>query len=133
MWLPKDERKLLKHYYKKYRDAIDSGEVSPGSPNAKSITCQVEELNKVIGLKKNDNNYNKYIIRVNIANTNLRNNGFIEYNPDYMIDEAISDGKDFELTTKGLHLGKKYSSCFGYAGLWCKEYKHLLCVLRALL
>lgn len=98
MWLPKDERKLLRCYYQEL-----------GQVNVKGRFF----LSKLAECLQGPNARNQAII----ASETLDRRKLIILMPPQ--GDAITVG----LTLEGYDLGKRYSSRPGTAWVWCNEYK----------
>ena len=109
IWLPKDERKLLKYYY---GEEEERGE---------TLRFSMHKLADVLGFKGNNESALKageYPNRVLNTNNNLKERGLINY---FNYEHPNIDVK---LSLKGWDLGRKYNSCLIKSGLWFAEYKH---------
>jgi len=99
MWLPRDERRMLVHYYKGL-SSVDSRmpfflkdlEKSLGEPNARG--------------------------RAKIASKTLQQRNLIAF-----LDDR-GDALRVQLSLEGYDLGRKYASWFDWSGLWFAEYKN---------
>ena len=108
IWLPKDERKLLKYYY---GEEEERGE---------TLRFSMHKLVEVLGFKGNNESALKageYPNRVLNTNIDLKNRGLINY---FSYEHPKIDVK---LTLKGYDLGRKYSSIPHTILLCCNEYK----------
>jgi len=108
MWLPKEERKLLKAYYKK------------SEKTRKVFELPIYEAMRILGLKENKTSAmttDKKWAMVFNANDNLKDRKLI----DFELEEYIFK---INLTLKGLDLSRKYNSWWTRSGLWFAEYKH---------
>ena len=107
MWLPKEERKLLKSFYKKSRGTRESFELT------------IYEAMKSLGFKEKKaskrTNDEKWAMVFNV-NDNLKDRKLI----DFQLEEHVFK---INLTLKGLDLGRKYNSFWIRSGLCFKEYK----------
>ena len=118
IWLPKDERKLLKYYY---GEEEERGE---------TLRFPMHKLAEVLGFKGNNESALKageYPNRVLNTNIDLKDRGLINY---FSYEHPKIDVK---LTLKGRDLGKKYSSAFGTFCLWCLEHKVILTIIGLIL
>lgn len=114
MWLQKDERKLLKHYYRKIHKANE-----PKSFELCKLTKELGwlyKLTKKLGWLKN---IDAQMDCVWDANNNLKERGLINEERE-MADSILI----ITLTLKGYDLGRKYNSWFIRTGLWFEEYKN---------
>jgi hypothetical protein len=109
IWLPKDERKLLKYYYGEEKE------------RGETLRFPMHKLAEVLGFKGNNESALKageYPNRVLNTNIDLKDRGLINY---FSYEHPKIDVK---LTRKGRDLGRKYSSKWIRSGLWFAEYKH---------
>ena len=100
MWLPKDEKKLLVHYYQELHDCGVGARTG----------FYLSTLEKVL---QGTNARN----RARISSERLQRRNLIAFLQDQ--GDAITVG----LSLEGHDLGKKYSSKPGTAWVWCNEYK----------
>jgi len=101
MWLPKDEREVLRHYYKELHE---SGVETRGQ-------IFLSELEKCLSGKDKRN-------RVKIASRMLLQRNLLAFFNDQR------DAVTVQLTLDGNDLGRKYSSWWTRSGLWFAEYKN---------
>ncbi|MCH8119927.1 MAG: hypothetical protein IIC00_09390 [Planctomycetes bacterium] len=101
MWLPKDEREVLRHYYKK---VYESGVETRGQ-------IFLNELEKCLSGKNRRN-------RTKIASRMLLQRNLLAFFNDQ------HDAVTVQLTLDGYDLGRKYSSWWTRSGLWFAEYKN---------
>ena len=110
MWLPKEERKLLKYCYDKSKKVGETFE------------APIYEIMKALGFKEKEASTQtteaKWDMAFNVIN-NLKDRGIIHY--EYEQEDLF--GFKISLTLKGLDLGRKYSSKSHTILLWCNEYK----------
>ena len=102
MWLPEEERKLLKAYYKKSEKTREVFELP------------FYEAMKIFGFKENKTSAtttDKKWAMVFNANDNLKDRKLI----DFELEEYIFK---INLTLKGLDLSRKYNSWWTRSGLW---------------
>jgi hypothetical protein len=98
MWLPKDEQKVLVHYYKELYDVNARGQF------------YMSTLEKLL---RGTNTRN----RVKIASKILKQRNLIAFLNDQ------GDALTVQLSLEGYDLGRKYSSWWTKSGLWFAEYK----------
>lgn len=110
MWLPKDERKLLKCYYNKSKKTRKTFEI--GIPEVMKILGFREDKASVPSTNK------MFDITLN-ANAILKDRELIHFEHE---QEDLSRIK-ISLTLKGYDLGRKYSSKLHTFLLLCNEYK----------
>ncbi len=144
MWLPKDERRLIRYYY---------NEISKINDAQMCKIFTLEDLTKALG-KKERPQAQKTLIEdyseVEALNTLLSKRGLItweEYKADGNVKLTISlyaDSTDnphlnrtlkyqITLTIAGSDLGKKYSSKLSTFYLWCEEHKLILTIIGLIL
>lgn len=137
MWISKDERKLLRYYYKKtggrYKFCLDL---------TKDILIEsMKELNlclkdiKHIDLELEIMESSTYE-KIKDIHGSLKERGLldIEYSGTNGVQDSlgtpISTMKYISLTIDGCDLGRKYSCWFTWIGLWGEEYKgHLIWIV----
>ena len=111
MWLPKEERKLLKRYYNESKNTRETFEI--GFP----------EVMKILGFNENKASApatnEMFDIALN-ANAILKDRELIYFEHE---QEDLSKFK-ISLTLKGYDLGRKYISWWTRSGLWFAEYKN---------
>jgi len=110
MWLPKEQRKLLRSYY------IRSGKTR------KNFEVKIYEAMKSLGFnekKTSEQTTNEAWEMVFNVNDILKDRGLINF------EHEQGDLSNFKLslTLKGLDLGRKYDSLLISSGLWFAEYK----------
>jgi len=118
IWLPKDERELLKYYYGKEKE------------RGETLSSLMHELAEVLGFKGNNESALKaeeYPNRVLNTNIDFKERGLINY---FSYEHPKIDVK---LTRKGRDLGKKYSSKLSTSYLWCEEHKLILTIIGLIL
>ena len=99
MWLPKEERKVLVHYYKGLF-SVDS-----------RTRFYMSTLEKTLQEPDTRN-------RAKIASKTLQRRDLIAFLHDH------GDALTVQLSLEGYDLGRKYSSWFTRTGLWFAEYRH---------
>jgi len=110
MWLPKDERKLLKCYYNKSEGTRETFEIGRF------------EVAKSLGLREDRTSAkdtNKIFDTIGYASRTLMARELIHFEEE---QDDISILK-ISLTLKGFDLGRKYCSKPHTILLWCSEYK----------
>jgi len=100
MWLSKDERKLLVHYYQELHDC------GVGT-KARFYLNTLEKILQGTNTRK----------RAKITSERLQRRNLIAFLQDQ--GDAITVG----LSLEGHDLGRKYNSRAGTAWVWCNEYK----------
>ena len=98
MWLPRDERKVLAHYYKELSSVDLRG------------TFYIRDLEKLLHNPDARN-------RAKIASRILEQRNMMAFYHDH--DDAVK----VQLSLEGYDLGRKYSSWWTRSGLWFAEYK----------
>ena len=101
MWLPKDEREVLIHYYKELHESGVEGRRQ----------FFLSELERCLSGKDKRN-------RVKIASKMLKQRDLL----DFLNDQV--DAITVQLSLEGHDLGRKYSKWFDRSGLWFAEYKN---------
>ena len=100
MWLPKDERKVLNHYYKKLHG---SGVETRGQIFLSELETRLSRKDKRIRIKRASKTLEKRDLLV-----------FLNFQGD-----AVT----VQLSLQGFDLGRKYTHWFDRSGLWFAEYK----------
>lgn len=137
MWLPNDERCLLRGYYAQLHDVdverwfsaeswfpVLDGKETTGKipeyghevePKGPSVIAQEtkEYLNKARRI------YQNKASRIEVANNILSQRGFIKFSKHETVDSVFG----VSLTIDGYDLGRRYSSWFERSGLWFREYR----------
>ena len=111
MWLPKDERKLLKCYYNKSEGTRETFEIGRF------------EVAKSLGLREDRTSAkdtNKIFDTIGYASRTLMARELIHFEEE---QDDISILK-ISLTLEGFDLGRKYNSWLTCSGLWFAEYKN---------
>jgi len=126
MWLPKDERKLLRFYYHRI-NKVDGEESFDSRELVQSLICNnVRELRQREKERRDKDgaeqvrNYLYERNRVSAANKALRKRGLIEL-VEYSGEREV---KRITLKLGGYDLGRKYSSWWDRSGLWFAEYRN---------
>ena len=101
MWLPRDERKVLSHYYSELHES--------GVETRGRVFLSGSE--KCLSGKDKRN-------RVKIASKTLKQRDLL----DFLNDQK--DAMTVQLSLQGYDLGRKYSSWWIRTGLWFEEYKN---------
>jgi len=108
MWLPEEERELLKAYYNR------------SEKTREKFKLEIYEAMRILGFKENKESGRttdeKWAMVFN-ANDNLKERKLI----DFELEENIFK---INLTLNGLDLGRKYNSPWISSGLWFAEYKN---------
>jgi len=99
MWLPKDERKLLVHYYM---------ELSGVESRTRFYISALEKLLKGPNPRE----------RAKMASKILERRNLIPFFHNH------GDALTVQLSLEGYDLGRKYSSWFAHSGLLVAEYRH---------
>jgi len=111
MWLPKDERKLLRAYF-----------VKIGEPDMQHIFVLTDFLPPFKPTKPHDPAFKKFDKawnRIRIANNALASRKLIICKEE----EDLTDEIGVLLTISGYDLGRKYNFWLTRTGLWFAEYK----------
>ena len=128
MWLPKDERVLLAHYY----NWIGQPSIEQHFRNSQLVELltlkkrwEIKELQRKRGkdfkkIMQEQSLYGERINRLSIANKTLSERDLITLQP-YLHDPDVIV---VTLGLKGYDLGRKYSHWWTRSGLWFAEYKH---------
>ena len=128
MWLPRDERRLLRHYHHtrdqvgKERDySLEDLVVVLYCRNIKEVSDHTKRKSQRKTLENLNENVQTYLDesnRVRSANEALQQRGLVALTP-----QKDSQLITLSLTAQGDDLGRNFSSRLGTFWVWCTKYK----------
>jgi len=133
MWLEKDERRLLREYYRQL-GSVDTSKLYQENKwlevlkygRSSGAIAEWDEKEEEVDITIAE--YIKWSRRLRAANHRLVKRGLIRIQKHQAVDDVF----DVQLTIDGYDLGRRYSSFLGWTGLWFQAYReHWLWLLAA--
>ncbi len=119
MWLPKDERQVLRKYYCHLKNTQESKQFSGLSSRAYQATRNLLERHLLHEIIQGGREHSTFLCTW-LAGEEVSLRGLLSSSEEDESGETII----LRLTLDGLDLALKYESFFIRSGLWWKEYRH---------
>ena len=119
MWLPKDERKVLRKYYNYLQNTQEYERFESLSRRVHIATCNLINRGFLHEIKEGGTEHNQALAAF-CAKDSIQLNTFLA---DYENDIECTN-ITLSLTLEGYDLGSKYNNWFSRTGLWFTEYKN---------